>query len=522
MAILGRSALGLDLGSHQIKAVELRHTLRGIEVGGVHVMPTEDPDDPRPRSERLRSFLRSHKLPTDHVVCALPGDRITGRRLRLPFRDRRKLSQAVPLEVEDDLPLDAENLVVDWELVGGDKREAEVAANVAPRIEVARLLDLLGEADASPRVVEAEGLVLGNLSLWFPLDGVQLVVDLGHRKTTLCLCIEGEPLAARTVPLGGRALTEALARDRGVDLREAERIKCEEGVAPGGAGAASQVLDRIAREIVRTLGSFEPVLVEFGAARVDGLTLIGGGAHLPGVEAWLGERVGVPAARLSPPDDEAGRTFLASGDPALFGPAAALSLRGSLRARTRTNFRQDEFAVRFDVAQLGRELVWPGVMAGVALLLAAGVATTSIVLQSRRADGLERQMTQLYREAFPGDRAPGNLVGAMRGAVGQAQERADFLGVYRGNLSALDLLTEISALIPQDLQVTFEELAIDRQVVRIRGHSTSFEAVDQLRTELSRFAPFSQIKVSEITSGRGGEGKSFSVTISMAATDGTT
>ena len=33
MAILGRSALGLDLGSHQIKAVELRHTLRGIEVG---------------------------------------------------------------------------------------------------------------------------------------------------------------------------------------------------------------------------------------------------------------------------------------------------------------------------------------------------------------------------------------------------------------------------------------------------------------------------------------------------------
>ena len=85
-----------------------------------------------------------------------------------------------------------------------------------------------------------------------------------------------------------------------------------------------------------------------------------------------------------------------------------------------------------------------------------------------------------------------------------------------------DLLTEISARIPKDLQVTFEELAIDRQVIRIRGHSTSFEAVDRLRTELSAYAPFSQIKVSEITSGRGDKGKSFSVTISMAATEGAT
>jgi Tfp pilus assembly protein PilN len=111
---------------------------------------------------------------------------------------------------------------------------------------------------------------------------------------------------------------------------------------------------------------------------------------------------------------------------------------------------------------------------------------------------------------------PGDPVAAMREAVRSAHERADALGVYRGNLSALDLLTEISARVPQDLEVVFEELAIDRQVVRIRGFTKSFEAVDRLRSELSGFEPFSEIQVSEIKDDAKRGGKSFSVTISLA------
>ncbi len=518
MAILGRNALGLDLGSHTIKAVELRQGLRGIEVGAVHQMLTVDPEDTRSQHDRIRSFLAMHRLPTDYVVCAVAGDRLTGRVLRFPFRDRRKLAQAVPFAVEDDLPFDPEQVLVDWEIVGGDKSETEVAARVAPRIEVARLIDVLDEAGAQPRVVEAEGLVLGNLSTWFPLDGARVLLDLGHRKTTACLCIDGEPLASRTVPLGAASLTAALARERGVDEREAERIKCEDG-APLSSGATGEALDRIARELMRSLGGFEPTLTQFGVGRLEELTLMGGGSHLHGIEGYLSDRLGVGAARLAPPDSDAGRAFLAAGDAAVYGPAAALALRGGLRARTRTNFRQDELAVRFDVAQLGRELVWTGVLAGVAVVLAVVVMGTSIVMQSRRAEAVETEVARLYREAFPRSPVPGNTVGAMRGAVRSAHDRAEFLGVYRGNLSALDLLTEISARVPADLEVVFEELSIDRQVVRIRGYSQSFEAVDRLRTELQRFAPFSQIKVSEITSGREGA-KSFSVTISLAAREG--
>ena len=128
---------------------------------------------------------------------------------------------------------------------------------------------------------------------------------------------------------------------------------------------------------------------------------------------------------------------------------------------------------------------------------------------------LEREASGLYEQAFPGSAAPSNVLSAMQQAVGEAQDRADTLGVYRGNLSALDVLTEISARVPAGLEVVFEEVAIDRQVVQIKGHSPGFGSVDQLRAELAKFAPFSQITVGDITRDTRRGGQTFNMRISL-------
>ena len=94
-----------------------------------------------------------------------------------------------------------------------------------------------------------------------------------------------------------------------------------------------------------------------------------------------------------------------------------------------------------------------------------------------------------------------------------ARDRADFLGVNASNLSALDILTQLSAHVPPDVDVVFEEVGIDPNVVRIRGYSKSFEAVERLKTELSKIEGFSQVQVSEIQSDARRGGKSFSVTL---------
>jgi type IV pilus assembly protein PilM len=460
-----------------------------------------------------------HDLPVEGAVVALPGDRITSRRLAFPFSDRRRLDQAVPLAVEDELPFDLEGMLVDWERVGGEGKASEVAATIAPRAEVVELLGLLEGAGVQPRIVEAEGLVLGNLAGLYQHEGTCILADLGHRKTTLCLYLDGRPAAARTVRLGAGALTDALAHERGIDARAAEERKAEDGVRGLQGGEAAAVLDRLVREMARAVGSFEPLLAARGLDAAGRMVLLGGGAHLHGIDEHLSERLGLPAERLRVPDDELGRALLAGGDPALFAPAVALAARGTARARTRTNLRQDELALRFDVGALGRRLAGTAALAGVAALLAAALGFSAISGSSRRADATDARIAEIWNGAFPGRPVPSNPVEGLRAAVRDAHDRAEFLGVYRGNLSALDLLTEISARVPEGLEVVFEELNIDRQVIRIRGHSRSFQDVDRLRAELEAFEPFSQIQVSEITSGREGA-KSFSVTISLAPAGG--
>ena len=111
------------------------------------------------------------------------------------------------------MALDLEQVVVDWAIVGGDKSHAEVVASIAPRAEVSELIETLRAGGCEPRVLEAEGFVLGNLTAAFDLPGTRLLVDLGHRKTTFCLLVDGKAMAARSVPVAGAALTEAVGKD---------------------------------------------------------------------------------------------------------------------------------------------------------------------------------------------------------------------------------------------------------------------------------------------------------------------
>jgi general secretion pathway protein L len=516
MAFVMRRVLGLDLGSHAVKAVEIHQTLQGLVVAQQRTLPL-GLEEGVPLDERLREFARAHALPKDHVICALPGDRLSSRRLSFPFRDGKRLSQAVPFEVEGQIPFDLEEIFVDWERVGGDRQRTEVLATVAQRAEVEKLLRLLREADLEPRVVEAEGLVLGNLAALVPLPGTRLLLDLGHKTSTFSLSLDGRVVSTRTIHLGGLAITQAIAQERGCSEAEAERQKCEFGIFGEGGGhdsaAALAVLDRLVRELVRTLSALEPLLGGPAVARLDEITLLGGSARLPRLDAYLTQRTGIQTARIEVPPGGPGAALLAGGDPLLYSSALALALRGTFQARTRMNFRQEELAYRRDLRAVGQEFVWTGRLALLALVLLAVSLGTSILLQSRRADQLQQLVSNEYTAAFPGQAPPGNVIAAMREAVKSAHDRADFLGVYAGNLSALDILSELSARVPADLDVVFEEVGIDPNVVRIRGYSKSFEAVERLKTELSKLDGFSQVQMSEIQTDARRGGKSFSVTL---------
>ena len=150
-----KNVLGLDVGTHSVKAVELRQTLRGLEP--VQMRVHQNADDESPIGETLLRFVRTHGLSTEHITASIPGDRITTRHLEFPFRDRRKLAAAVPFEVEGEIPFDLDDVLIDWQLVGSEKSQAQVATVIAMRKNVAEILEALEVGGCEPRFLEAEG-----------------------------------------------------------------------------------------------------------------------------------------------------------------------------------------------------------------------------------------------------------------------------------------------------------------------------------------------------------------------------
>ena len=70
MAILN-NVLGLDLGSHSIKAVEFKQNLRGFETVQLRSLPRAD--DEMPLSDLIDRFVHLHRRDTEHVIAAIAG-----------------------------------------------------------------------------------------------------------------------------------------------------------------------------------------------------------------------------------------------------------------------------------------------------------------------------------------------------------------------------------------------------------------------------------------------------------------
>lgn len=499
MAIFERSVLGLDVGAHTLKAVELRVSPRSLEAGQLRVHPRVDAG--APLAEHLQRFVSMHKLPTGHVATALPARQLSTRRLEFPFSDARRLGQAIPFEIEGETPFRLEEIVLDWNLLQAEKNRGVVTCALAKRAHVGELLARMQEGGCDPHVIEAEGLVLANLAPVFRLEGTQLLVDIGHDKTTFCALFEGRPVLSHSIPFAGRAMTEAIASETGLPFDAAEQRKCEGG-ALGRAGVAGSpgvvaVVDRIAREAVRTLEAAEARHGAGPAFREAKLTLLGGSARLDRIDEYLQKRTGLPTQRLRMPADSPHAKLVEGVDPLLFAPALALALRLSGESVTKMNFRKGEFAFRQDLAAMfGRQLRPTMILAALLAGLLVVNTITTIALQHRRAGRREAAMSALYAQAFPDAQSvPAEPARALSSELRAARERADFLGLYSNDRSALQLLAELSRTIPKDLEVRINEVSIDRNQIRLDVAAGGYEAADRLTSVLSASQAFRGAKV---------------------------
>lgn len=345
--------IGLDLGTHEVKAVLISSGLRSLQVLEVAVEATpvqHTGDDAIAAALELGVALLRRKGWNHYPVgVVLPGSAASFRVLKFPFADPRRITQAIAFEAEGQFPVPLENLEFDHvPLATGATGQALMVAvrrdlldRVTAAFKVASIdlklitVDAIATAQVLDQVVPEVPKIEGVEASRTP---VALLLDIGHYTTDLVAIGAKGPLAARVLRRGGGHVTRALEEHYRLDHAAAEKAKRDSGFLPHrGLGDMSpaqlesgSLIARAIEPIVREVEHTRLWLrAEFGV-EVTQIRLSGGGSQLRGLDAYLSEQLGLPAVRAAPRDNLGLRSFRGTdwtGTAAALGAAVGAARR---------------------------------------------------------------------------------------------------------------------------------------------------------------------------------------------------
>jgi general secretion pathway protein L len=518
--VIGRQIVGLDIGSYSVKVTHLVGGLRGVELVRNEQFVIPLTDDPAECDQAIREFLGRLALPRDHVVAALPANRVTQRHVRLPFVGEKRVVQATRFEISENLPFPLEEALMVCEQVPSSPGQTAVLAVVATREEVGAVLDRVRAVFGEPRVLETEGAVLGNLSsAWSFSDSGRVLMDIGHSKTTICLLLDGRPIVLRTIPVAGRHFTEALATAMNCDFATAERHKHEFGLfdpathQPECSGVRD-LLERVVHETLRTIHSVagDPL----APIAPDEVILVGGTATVVGLPSYLEAQLGLPCQALGAPPESAGLEPISSAIAPVFAESLALALRVAPSTRvTSSDFRQQEFRYTPDLSGTLGQLQFAAALFGVALVLWVAGLGAQYAVATGRLNRVVAQQQEIFKQAFPERAPPANPLATIRRELRSTREVASLLGVTGSGQSVLDVIRAISEKVPRSIDVVLTDLRITQTSVKAKGTTRSYQSVDALREKLLLIESFESVALTNVVKTKRPVGHAFDLTITL-------
>ncbi len=311
--------ISLNLGSQTIGLAEFRTQAHGGLVlvdYRLRQMPAEVANEEARLSQVtfvLREMMDELRIKHGHVNYAIAPQSAFVRFVKLPLVEEAKIEQIIGFEAQQNVPFPIDEVVWDYQLVGGGPDEQVEVVLVAIKV------DLLDETNAAieetglrTSVVDVAPMALYNAFRYnySHLSGCSLLVYIGARMTNV-LFIEPGKVFSRSVPIGGNSITAAIAKEFGESFAEAESRKRRDGfVSLGGAYAEPADADvarvskivratmtRLHAEVMRSISHYR---AQQQGSRPDRVFLCGGSAGLPYMREFFHEKLQLPIEFFNP------------------------------------------------------------------------------------------------------------------------------------------------------------------------------------------------------------------------------
>ena len=311
--------ISLNLGSQTIGLAEFRtHANGGLVLVNYRLreIPAELGNEETRNSQIaavLREMMDELRIKHGRVNYAIAAQSAFARFVKLPLVEQEKIERVIGFEAQQNVPFPIDEVVWDYQLVGGGPDEQVEVVIVAVKAEY---------LEAINAVVEETGLLTNKIGIatsglynafrynYPDVSGCSLLVDIGARTTNV-IFIEPMKIFSRSIPIGGSSITTAIAREFREPFAEAESRKRRDGfVSLGGAYAepadadvarASKIIratmTRLHAELMRSISHYR---AQQQGNRPDRIFLCGGSAGLPYMREFFHEKFQLPIEFFNP------------------------------------------------------------------------------------------------------------------------------------------------------------------------------------------------------------------------------
>lgn len=454
---MAKRTLALDFQDDGISWVLLRSGIRTvtIEKSGRLACPNDAVNDPDSLAA-LRALRDSLDTPGLVCIAAIASRGLFARSIAVPFRDKRKVRQILPLELEATLPVAVDKLALDFQMAGIDGSQTALAVAM-PKAHIAAHLHLLREAGLDPLLVTFAGMPAAALLAADPQgERVSLLIDGDQRHCTLFLIGYHQILFLRSWSSPATSIEPA---DK---LKYAINQTVE---------AAAQVMADVTEvhTIYLTPRCARDYVAEQLATVVD----------CP-VEVFdLNQSNTIALAGNLPDDHNQG--------------ALALGLYEPLSEKGLSLFRAS-FPLKRFLQQHRKRFIQTGVLAAILMGLFMVDVYLDIHRMENHANFLKAETETILMHAFPETRHVVNPVQQM--IVKLREMQAPGLASSNGPQAAqIDVLHTISKALPPKLDIHIVQLVSGTERVQISGTTGTFEAVNEAHGFLEKTGFFDKITI---------------------------
>ena len=520
--------IGLDVGSYSVKAVEILNHFKSFEISNYYekVIPnieglTKDQLIPI----CLEQLFQENKIEADRIITAMPGQYSSSRILSFNFTDAKKIEAAVYAEIEDSVPYDLEDMILDHQVLGVEGKSSKALIVLTKKEFIANFLNHLQRVDIDPKLVDIDSLTFFNLLPYLSkLDPSKCssIIDIGHEKTSVCIVQGGQLKMFRSINIGGRYITEFLARDLGVSYHEAQRIKHRVSTVLTASGAGAEdlsaedkviaeritlALNSLTRELGRTLYAFKSL----ERTPLDKIFLSGGTSLTKNIDAYIAESLGSEVVKSEFDTEKLQVSSSLDKKRAFLVQGIGISLRavGSSKATSQINLRKDEFAFIQDYGALFKSSSKIIRYASILFFVLAFSYTLKYFMFSKEIDKIHQVYKTEFVAAYPDYKARlkksgddfsklhNTATNLMKTNVETIRASIRNFSAINDESSALTSLYNMSMNLSSDIKVNITEyyFLLDEPDgsgrLRLRVEAENFEILDQFKKAMASVPNFS-------------------------------